>query len=291
VICVAPNKVIHTAASVPSTSDIRTTLIKHSTATNDDFVFDKATGELLGSYTYSDYTPESFEYPAASEKKATSFIVTDDGSPVSAQPVIESNVKPAKASVLQFTESRLSEAKPEKRQKHCVYPNLLFVFFQSAKLDGISMPWLNDYIHGAINTGPGIVNGRYSVSPSDVARMFYLPEISVDTAMGCLVNHDSKAMSVRQLQRVVSAARIALRGIALYLERKPGILRSAGVEIDFERLWPSKKSNAPQRKEHPKKIEVLGMLADGRRIKSISRQTGVSKNTIKNWLKGSVKSE
>ena len=279
------------AQSDVSKPDIRHTLTQYHTVVVDSFVVDKLTGEILGSYTRQAYAPESFEYPATSEKNATSFIVTDDGSPVLVRTAIESNVEPAKVSILPLTEIRLPEAKLEKEQKHCVYSNPLFVFFQSAKLDGISTPWLNDYIHGAINTGPGRVNGKYSVSPGDVARMFYLPEISVDTAMGCLVNHDSKPMSIRQLQRVVCAARIALRGVALYLDRNPGIVQSVGVEIDFECLWPSKNQNSVQRKEHPKKLEVLGMLADGGKIKSISRQTGVSKNTIKKWLKGSIESE
>ncbi|MFJ4051472.1 helix-turn-helix domain-containing protein, partial [Pseudomonas hunanensis] len=143
---------------------------------------------------------------------------------------------------------------------------------------------LDHYVHGAINTGPGRINDRYSVSPADVTRLLYLPELSVETASRCLLNHDHKPMSERQLQRVVEAARIAMRGIALYFERHPEIVAQLDLDIDFNLFWQtgvSEKKTA--RLEHPKRQEVLRLLDQGEAIKAIARQTGVSKTTVKKW--------
>jgi hypothetical protein len=172
-----------------------------------------------------------------------------------------------------------------KGRKPSVVKNPLYETIWAAKIEGIPTPWLDDYVRGAINTGPGVINGKYSVSPTDVARLLYQPEISVESASRCLLNHDHEPMSIRQIQRVVEAARVALRGIALHLERHPEILARLDLELDFNPLWLSDFTEAMPRgrREHPKRQEVLRLLEHGEQIKSIARQTGVSRNTVRKW--------
>lgn len=161
----------------------------------------------------------------------------------------------------------------------------MYAAIWGAKVEEIPTPWLDDCIHGAINTGPGVINGKYSVSYSDVSKLLRLPEISVISAATFLLNHDHQPMSVRQIQRVVEAARVALRGIALHLERHPEILNRLDVEIDFDQLWAGKalKEKRQGRKEHPQRQDVLHRLMHGEDVKAIARQTGVSRTTIKKW--------
>jgi len=279
----ARNKVL--PAVTPAT-DIRPALIKHRTATSDGFVYDKSTGEVLGSYICSEYTPEQIDYPVTSAQENTTYVTFEDGSPVTIHsPVVNSALAEPVLDFPEATPPPRIEVKTGKGRKAQVIENGLCGLMWAAKVEGIKLTWLDHYVHGAINTGPGWINDRYSVSPTDVTRLLYLPALSVETASRCLLNHDHKPMSVRQIQRVVEAARIALRGIALYFERHPEILAQLDVEIDFNPFWPTGVSEVKQtaRLEHPKRREVLRLLDQGEAIKAIARQTGVSKTTVKKW--------
>ncbi|KMN09532.1 helix-turn-helix domain-containing protein [Pseudomonas helleri] len=282
-IYVAPNKVIHTAVSEP---DIRSILTKHRTTTIDGFVFDKATGELLGCYIFSEYAPESIDYPAPSRKEAANYVSDEDGTPIVLFTPAAKSGHIATVSTLPTTKARPHpKTKSTKGRKQPVVENPLYAVILAAKVEEKPTPWLDDYIHGAINTGPGVINGRYSVSPADVAKLLRLSEISVASASKCLLNYDHEPMSLRQLQRVVEAARVALRGIALHLERHPKILAMLDVDIDFTSFWTSNSTEKKNqgRKEHPQRQEVLRLLGQGEAVKTIARQTGVSKTTIKKW--------
>ena len=280
---IALNKVNNTTVS---STDIRSTLIKHHTATIDSFVFDKRTGELLGCYTFSDYAPEPTDYPAASNQAEISYIHVEDGSPIPLFASVANNASIATVSPLPRPSSQpVDVVKIGQGRSESVINNPMHSVIWAAKVEEIPTPWLDDYVHGAINTGPGVINGKYSVSPADVTKLLRLPEISVDSASTWLLNHDRNPMSVRQIQRVVEAARVALKGIALYLERHPETLFRLGVEIDFSSFWTSCIPDKRQlgRKEHPKRQEVLLLLEQGGAIKTIARQTGVSKTTVKKW--------
>ncbi|WLH55659.1 helix-turn-helix domain-containing protein [Pseudomonas sp. FP2294] len=280
---IALNKVIH--ATVP-TPDIRFTLTKHRTATIDDIIFDKVTSEVLGSYTHSEYTPEPFDYPVPSGQEVSAFIIDEDGSPISIVIPTTHDGHTATVNTLPTTRNgRHAEPTTGKGRKASVVKNPLYAVICAAKVEEIPTPWLDDYVRGAINMGPGVINGRYSVSTTDVTKLLYQPEISVESASRRLLNHDHEPMSVRQIQRVVEAARVSLRGIALHLERHPEILLGLGLEIDFNPFWASGMTEPKQqgRKEHPKRQEVLRLLEQGEDIKSIARQTDVSRNTIKKW--------
>lgn len=280
---IARNKVSNTTVSA---TDIRYTLTKHHTATIDSFVFDKRTGELLGSYTFSDYTPEPIVYPATANPAEMVYIHVEDGSQIPLFTSVANNPSIATVSTLPIESVQpVVVEKSEHGQSEPVIKNPVHAAIWAAKVEEIPTPWLDDYVHGAINTGPGVINGKYSVSPADVTKLLRLPEISVRSASKWLLNHDRKPMSVRQIQRVVEAARVALKGIALYLERHPETLLRLGVEIDFSLFWTSCIPDKKQlgRKEHPKRQEVILLLEQGGAIKTIARQTGVSKTTVKKW--------
>lgn len=266
--------------------DIRSTLSGHRTVTVGSYVLSKATGEILACYTLTEYSPEPYDYPVAASRVTNTFTIDEDGSPFEISASTEDKNFVAVVSALPTTSScALPKAKTGKGRKAQVIKNPLYVVFQAIKLDKIPTPWLGDFVHGAINTGPRLINGKYSVSPADVVKVLRLPEISVESVSGFLLNHDHAPMSLRQIQRVIEAARVALKGIALYLERHTEILISLGVEIDFDSLWASFQLDArlPGRKEHPKFQEVLQLLEQGEEVKAIARQTGVSKTTIKKW--------
>lgn len=280
---IAPNKVIHTAASVP---DIRSTLTKHRTATIDDFVFDKVTGELLGCYTFSEYTPEAIDYPAATSQVTDAYIPDEDGNPITYFTSATKSEHKATVSIFPKTTTlSITNTTSRRGRRESVIQNPLHAVLLAAKVEDIPTQWLDDYVHGSINTGPGLINGKYSVSPADVVKLLGMPEISVVSASKCLLNYDHEPMSLRQLQRVVKAARVALRGIALHLERHPKILVMLDVDIDFTSLWTSNSTEKKYqgRKEHPQRQEVLRLLGQGEAVKTIARQTGVSKTTIKKW--------
>ncbi|UFP98428.1 helix-turn-helix domain-containing protein [Pseudomonas fitomaticsae] len=278
------NLITTTHAANDDALDIRSTLSRYRTVTIDGYVLCKTTGEILACSTIIDYSPEPYDYPVAASQGTSKYTVDEDGSPFIISSSTEEKISAVIVSTLPTTSS-LQKSKTGKGRKAQTIKNPLYVVFQATKIDKIPTPWLDNYIHGAINTGPGVIKGKYSVSPADVAKLLHLPEISVESVSGCLLNHDHEPMSIRQIQRVVEAARVALKGIALYLEHHTEILLALGVEVDFDSLWASCPPDAKPagRKEHPKLQEVLQLLEQGEEVKAIARQTGVSKTTIKKW--------
>ncbi|MRK22948.1 helix-turn-helix domain-containing protein [Pseudomonas sp. JG-B] len=274
-------------------TDIRPTVATRRTSTVDKLVFDRITGEILGTYIDTPYFSEPVQYPAATSVRTATFIVGSDGSPlwIPATLTPSGHVAPVVpfvtlgSPILQPTQEQ-----PRTGRKASVTLNPLASALCVFKEEGIPTPWLDDYVYGAINTGPGVINGKLSVSPADVSRLLRLSKISVDTASGCLLNHDREPMSERQLQRVVQAARTALRGIALYLERNPEILRTIDVTVDFDQFWPA--NDAPTHQESSteptKRQKALAMRLRGVPIKTTAKELGVSKNTIKRWERESL---
>jgi len=166
-----------------------------------------------------------------------------------------------------------------------VIANPLSTALVTLKLEERPTPWLDDIVFGAIYTGPGLVNRKHSVSLADVKRVLRLPAISVAGAASVLLNHNREPMSTRQLQRVIEAARTALGGIAMHLERQPDILRSVDVAIDFDEFWKSRDGQAKPAttREHPMKRRALEMIRAKAATKTIAKVLGISKNTVKSW--------
>ena len=257
------------------------------TATIGDAIYDKVTKEYYGDYIRTPYLPEpATEKPVKANPIKDYWYVDEDGSPLP----VECKETPSRhlAPVVELIPKQAieqTEAKSKAGRKAPVINNLLATALNALKFEGHSMAWLDDFAFGAICTGPGVINGKHSVALADVKRLLRLPELSVETAAEHLLNHDSQPMSKRQVQRVVEAARTALRGIALHLERNPQILRTVDVDIDFDKFWASNddqtKSNATA--QPPKKQLALEMIREGIPIKTTARKLGISKNTVKKW--------
>ena len=269
--------------------DLRIKVSSSRTALNDGNIYDKVTGEHYGSYLRIEFSPEPIlDEPRDSHHTANTWGIAEDGSPLALVSNVATPELMALARVIEFPlqSTQQHEEKPRAGRKPQAIENPLASALCVLSLEERVASWLDDYTFGAIYIGPGIVNGKHSVSQADVKKLLRLPVISVATAAGCLLNHEKQPMSTRQLQRVVEAARTALRGIALYLERHPEILQSVDQVVDFEKFWAvndeqTKLTAAP---EHSLKQQALDMLKAGKPIKTTATDLGISKNTVKRWL-------
>ncbi|VVP43750.1 hypothetical protein PS862_05024 [Pseudomonas fluorescens] len=252
-----------------------------------DIIYDKFTKEYYGTYIRTPYLQEPApENSGEACRVKGNWYIAEDGSPL--PPECKQTPSEYLAPVVELIPTQpieQAEQKSKAGKKPQVINNPLAAALSTLRLEGRPMPWLDDIAFGAIYTGPGLINGKHSVSLADVKKVLHLPVLAVATAAECLCNHDMQPMSTRQLQRVVEAARTALRGIALHLERHPDILRSVDVDIDFDKLWAI---NDEQTKpvaiaQHPKKQQALEMIRAGVPTKTTARELGISKNTVKNW--------
>jgi hypothetical protein len=78
-------------------------------------------------------------------------------------------------------------------------------------------PWMDDIIMGACYTSAGISKGKLNVNPALVKAAIFLPAISTDS---CLNIYSLEPISLRTAQRVAKAARFALEGIEMYIQRQ-----------------------------------------------------------------------
>jgi hypothetical protein len=281
---------METSTTRPTRSDssiqqLRVRLAISRTRTINDDIFDKITGEYYGSYISSPYLPtSSAEKPIKLSVKRNWHII-EDGSPLPQECKQPPEYLAPVVVLIQQRPIEQPELNSRTGKKPQVINNPLATALITLKLEGWSTPWLDDFTYGAINTGPGVINGRQSVALSDVKKLLRLPEFSIAIAAEHLLNHDRQPMGTRQLQRVVEAARTALRGIALHLERHPVILRSIDVEVDFNKLWSSNddQAKADTLTLPTKKQQALEMIMAGIPTKTIARKLGISKNTVKKW--------
>ncbi|MEJ5057945.1 MULTISPECIES: helix-turn-helix domain-containing protein [unclassified Pseudomonas] len=266
---------------------LRKTVAKARTSTIGDVIYDKITKEYYGSYIKTPYLPDPApEEPVESERVKGYWHITEDGSPLPPEcKQTPSEYLAPVADLIPKQPNQQTEHKSKAGKKPQVINNPLATALSTLRLEGRSTPWLDDFAFGAICTGPGVINGKHSVALADVKRLLHLPELSVATAAEHLLNHDREPMGPRQLQRVIEAARTALRGIALHLERNPQILRTVDADIDFDKFWAT---NDDQTKpatpaQHSKKQQALEMIRAGIPTKTTAKELGISKNTVKKW--------
>lgn len=271
------------------TEDLRERIAEVRTALIDGHVFDKATGEWYGTYIKTSPSLEPIPEKPGTPKNVKEFwAVSEDGGPLLIE--ITSPASKSRAQVVELVQKQptnVTEKPSAAGRKPQIIDNPFANALGTLRFEGRPTPWLDDITFGAINTGPGLINGRHSVSLADVKKLLRMPELSVASAAESLLNHDRQPMGARQIQRVVEAARTALGGVALHLERHPDILRSIEMTIDFDKFWAS--GDAPPQltgtKEHPKKQLALEMVKSGVAIKTTANELGISRNTVKNWIK------
>lgn len=253
-------------------------------------VYDKNTGEYYGTYIEVPFSPGPLlKQPDKPTRLKERWYAEEDGTPRLLQDNPSS--PPQLAPIIELF-PRQSDKQPEQKsragKKPQVIDNPLADTLSVLRFEGHHTPWLDDFAFGAIYMGPGLIGGRHSVSLADVKRVLRIHELSVAAAAECLCNHDREPMSTRQIQRVIQAARTALRGIALHLERHPHIAESVGMTINFDTLWPAQGERDPTTVPCSKKYLALEMRRAGAPIKTVARELGISKNTVKAWDKGSL---
>lgn len=292
-ITVAHQKVLPSSTPLP---DVRSTLINRRTATIDHFVIDKATGELLGSYSHSEYKSEAIEYTTHPPRKKATFVIEEDGSPFFL-PVLSVTEQKNPAEILLFPRSEAPRESEVSSKSNAGRPatmaiNPIAALLQYFRFDGYATAWLDDYICGAAGIevecegSATATTGRFNVAPSDVRTVLYLQEISTEAAAPILCNHNLQPMSIRQVERVVKAAWIALGGLMLYLERHQELLDQFDYIVDFNEFWLHRERQ--NRGESPKKAEVMTLLAEGEKIASVAKRTGVHRNTVSRWKRESI---
>lgn len=282
------------SATTPPRTDstfeaLRSKVAEAHTRVIESHVFDRMTGEYYGEYITTPYTPEPTHYTRGTPARlGENWFIEDDGTASPLAPIENRPQSTDLAPVIELFPQKPSvevRSSPIRGPKPQVINNLIAPALCILKFEQRPTPWLDDIAFGAICTGPGLISGKHSVSLADVKKVLRLSVISTATAATCLLNHERQPMSTRQIQRVVEAARTALRGIALHLERHPDILRSIDAQIDFDKFWTSNddqtKSDAPA--QHPKKQQALEMIKVGVPTKTTARKLGISKNTVKKW--------
>lgn len=258
------------------------------------YIYDTATGECYGEYTSTPYLTKPAHYTADLPARQGEDCSIEHGSAASPLASVNNSHYSEPAPVIvQFPQKTLAEARPSSTRgpKPQVIHNLLAPALCILKFEERLTPWLDDIVFGAIYTGPGVIAGKHSVSLPDVMSVLRLSVISIAAAANCLLNHELRPMSTRQLQRVIEAARTALRGIALYLERHPQILQSIDLQVDFDTFW-SPPQAAPTKvpsNEHPMKQQALMMIKAEVPVKTIAKALGISKNTAKQWKQAATR--
>lgn len=262
----------------------------------DDFRVDKDTGEVYGKLATFPYQPEATEYTSHPPRKKATFVIEEDGSPFFI-PVFSDAEQKNSAEILLFLRSEALRESEISSKSNAGRPATMAInpiagLLQYFRFDGYSTAWLDDYICGAAGIevecegSATATTGRFNVAPSDVRRVLYLQEISTAAAAPILCNHNLQPMSIRQVERVVKAAWIALGGLMLYLERHHELLDQFDYIVDFNEFWLHRERQ--NRGESPKKAEVMTLLAEGEKIATVAKRTGVHRNTVSRWKRESI---
>lgn len=279
-------KILTPTDALKHNQNLRLKIANSRTSLTNGYIYDKLTGEEYGSYVLLEFSPETL-VDTCSGSANTPWDISEDGSPPPPDQCYPAQ-STRRAEVIELLPKQSVEQVAQKTskagRKPQSTPNYLAMALNVLILE-VRTTWLDDFIFGAVCTGPGLVNGKHSVCQADVKTLLRQPVLSVANAAGCLLNHDRQPMSTRQLQRAVEAARIALRGVALHLERNPKILESVDMTVDFDKFWTSAdgEHQTTNRGEHPKKQLALEMIRAGMPTKTTANKLGVSKNTIKKW--------
>lgn len=277
------------ASNSPSTISTSNTNDPHKflkTAIEADFRVHKGTGEILGCFSYHDYTTEPFDYPAPTAVPVGSqYFIEEDGTPIDFLNIKE---KPS-VGVLPFPERPTgTPSSSNAGRKPAVTYNPLARLLDMLRDAEQPVGWMDDYIIGAAGIevecegSDTATTGRFNVAPSDVRKVLHLPEISTNAAAAILYNHEFKLMSPRQIERVVKAARIALGGMMRHLESHQQLLRQFEYDLSFDEFWL--RHEKKNRGESPQQTEAIALHLQGLSITKIASRVGRHRNTVSRWI-------
>jgi|GEM_PF-2498937 len=281
----------HTDGNPLTLPQLRQVRDENHTRRVDNLIVDKRTGEIIGCYMYSQFVPEAYSFSVQIKRKAAQrprfVVLDDDGSPLEISEVPEASPQHS-ADIIQFPAQIASKASNAGRPR-TVLTNPLAEVLQYYKAHKISATWMESYIVGAcgiqVEHEGGLVatTGRFNVSPSDVRLVLRQFDISTESAATVLCNHYLEPMGVRQVERVVQAARIALGGLMRHLECHPELLRQFDYVVDFEAFWRERSGHL--RGESPDKAEAMELFRQDTTVTvtAVAKMFGVHRNTASGW--------
>ncbi|WP_139139881.1 helix-turn-helix domain-containing protein [Pseudomonas monteilii] len=285
----------HTDTTPLTLSQLRQLRDENHTCLVDNLIVDKRTGEVIGCYMHSQFAPEPYSYPVQVKKKAAHrprFTVLDNGTPVEINEAPEAAPQHS-ADIIEFPAKATSTTSNAGRRP-LVLTNPIAGFLHYFEFDGYSAAWVDDIVSGACGTqvenegGREATTGRFNVSPSDVRRVLKQPHIGAKTAATILCNHNKEPMDIRQVERVVQAARIALGGLMRHIERHPGLMEQFECTLDFDSFWSERGTYL--RGESPDKAEAIRLFQQDPAVTvgAVAKMFGVHRNTASNWKQAAL---
>ena len=285
----------HNAASPLTLAELRQVRDENQSIRCGDSIIDKRTGEIIGCYTRKKLLHEPHIHPTKIGKKVackSRYTISDDGTPVRVDSTPE--IAPqGSAEIIEFP-SQSTSKKSNAGAKPSVLTNPISGFLQFFRFDGYATHWIDHYITGACGLqvehegSDSLTTGRFNVAPSDVRRILYLPKISTEAAAEVLCNHNLMPMDVRQVERVVQAARIALGGLIFHLERHPSLLEQFDCRIDFDQFWFERKAQLSG--ISLEQIEAMSLFKQDKTIsvQDVASRFGVHRNTASKWKQAAM---
>jgi len=255
-----------------------------------DLIIDKRTGEIIGCYTRTKLLHEPDTSSHKIGKKVAHlprYAILDDGTPVRIDPAPDAGLQ-GSAEIVDFPSQSPSE-KSKAGAKPSVLKNPISGFLEFFRFDGHPTHWIDDYLIGACalqvqhEGSETPTTGRFNVAPSDVRRVLYLPKISTEAAAEALCNHNLMPMCVRQVERVVQAARIALGGLMFHLERHTCLLEQFDCTVDFDLYWLERKAHLLG--VSLEQMEAMSLFKQDKTIsvQDVAKRYGVHRNTASKW--------
>lgn len=287
---------LHYKAASPLTlAELRQVRDENQSIRCGDSIIDKRTGEIIGCYTRKKLLHEPHIHPTKIGKKVahrSRYTISDDGTPVRVDSTPE--IAPqGSAEIIEFP-SQSTSKKSNAGTKPSVLTNPISGFLQFFRFDGHATHWIDDYLTGACGLqvehegSDSLTTGRFNVAPSDVRRVLYLPKISTEAAAEVLCNHNLMPMGVRQVERVVQAARIALGGLMFHLDRHPNLLEQFDCKIDFDQFWFERKAQLSG--ISLEQIEAMSLFKQDKTIsiQDMASRFGVHRNTASKWKQAAM---
>lgn len=218
-----------TSKPTPTPADIRSAVSKLRTTNIDGLVVDRATGEVIGSYTTHNLVLPPYDYhqPHITQAEHSSYEL-DEATDVGSIDLehIETQAESLPEGIIDLDAQR---SKRGPKPKVMYNPQASHFKVAHAEHHG----WVDDYVHGACMTVGGVTNGKMNVSPSHVLRACMLDEISTEVVKKVIRLRELRTMSDQQARRICQCARFAIEGMELYLERNPTVQAHLQWEVDF----------------------------------------------------------
>lgn len=204
----------------------------------DALVFDTSTGEIYAHHTYVECVHGPYDYPVAHKHLADNDIATTDEF-LRAYDVLPR--RSGKYRNLSFLFDRADigttsnvvtlPVKPKRGRPAQQIDNPLASVIRLAEYERLG--WVNDYVIGGCAAGPKRSQGRFNVNSTHVHWALCMETLSTAGVIAMVEERSGETIIVRTAQYIIEAARIALGGIQLYLEKNQAEWNRLKFEVKF----------------------------------------------------------